>query len=425
MSSIVNVRGREILDSRGFPTVEAEVVLDSGIVGKASVPSGASTGTYEAYELRDGDNGRYLGRGVQKAVKNINEIIAKRIQGFDVLEQSAVDDALITLDGTPNKKRLGANAILGVSLAVARAAANSLGIPLWRYLGGPNAKCLPVPLMNLINGGAHADNNLEIQEFLLIPHGASSFAEALRMGSEIYYSLKKILIKNNKTTGIGDEGGFSSNFRDQEEALDMLVTAVCDAGYKPGSQVSLGLDIAANRFFKGDGYQFGGCDYKYTFEELIDIYELLCAKYPIISIEDGLAEDDWDGWAAMTGRIGSRVQLVGDDLFVTHRDRLLAGMKKKVANAVLVKPNQTGTLSETLEVIEIAKNGGYGVVISHRSGETDDSFIADLAVAAGAGQIKAGAPRGMDRLSKYNRLLMIEEALQGRSKLSDMPVRGK
>ncbi len=421
LSSIVNVHGREILDSRGFPTVEVEVTLDSGIVGQASVPSGASTGTYESYELRDGDNGRYMGRGVQKAVRNINEVIALEIRGFDPLEQDLIDSALIALDGTLQKKRLGANAILGTSLATARAAANSLGIPLWRYLGGLNADLLPTPLMNVINGGMHANNNLNIQEFLIIPYGAQSFAEALRMGAETYHSLKKILIKYNKTTGTGDEGGFSCDFRDQEEALDLLVMAISDAGYQPGHQISIGLDIAANQFCSDGGYKFPGSDYKYTSGELIDIYELLCSKYPIISIEDGLSEDDWQGWTAMTERLSGKIQLIGDDLFVTHKDRLLIGMEKKAANAVLVKPNQIGTLSEVLSVVDIARRGGYRTIISHRSGETADSFIADLAVATGAGQIKAGAPRGMDRLSKYNRLLRIEESIQGRSQFAGMP----
>ncbi len=421
MSYITNVHGREVLDSRGFPTVEVEVTLDSGIIGRASIPSGASTGTYEAYELRDGDSGRYMGKGVLKAVQNINEVISPAIKGMDPLEQDQIDKALIELDGTLHKRGLGANAILGVSLATARTAAYSKNIPLWRYLGGLNANLLPTPLMNIINGGTHANNNLNIQEFLIIPHGAPSFSEALRMGAETYHSLSRILKKYNKSTGTGDEGGFASDFRDQEEVLDFMLMAIRSAGYQPGKDISIGLDIAANQFYSKGSYQFHGSDYKYTANELIDIYELMCEKYPIISIEDGLAEDDWQGWIDMTKRLSHKIQLIGDDIFVTHTDRLQLGIDRGAANAVLVKPNQIGTLTETLKLVDMAHRNGYRTIISHRSGETADSFIADLAVSTGAGQIKSGAPRGIERLRKYNRLLRIEESLQGRSQFAGMP----
>lgn len=421
MSYITNVHAREILDSRGYPTVEVEVALDSGVLGRASIPSGSSTGTYEAYEMRDGDDGRYLGRGVLKAVHNVNEKISKALVGIDPCEQQLIDGTLIELDGTLHKKTLGANAILGASLASARAAAYSLEMPLWRYLGGLNANLLPTPLMNVINGGIHANNNLNIQEFLIIPHGAPSFAEALRMGAETYHSLRKILIKYNKSTGTGDEGGYASDFRDQEEVLDIIMMAITSAGYKPGREISIGFDVAANEFCKNGLYQFPGNDYKYTSNELIDIYEVLCQKYPIISIEDGLAEDDWKGWEDLTSRLSGKIQLIGDDLFVTHKDRLQLGIEKKVANAILIKPNQIGTLSETLNVADIARRNGYRTIVAHRSGETADSFIADLAVAIGAGQIKAGAPHGMGRLRKYNRLIRIEESLRGRSNFAGMP----
>ena len=424
MSFITGVHGREVLDSRGFPTVEVEVTLDSGIIGKASVPSGASTGTYEAHELRDGDSGRYMGKGVLKAVQNIKEIISPALKGMDPLKQDHIDKALIELDGTMHKKKLGANAILGVSLATARTAAYSKNLPLWRYLGGLNANLLPVPLMNVINGGTHANNNLNIQEFLIIPHGAPSFTEALRMGAETYHALNRILAKYSKSTGTGDEGGFASDFRDQEEVLDFLLMAIRSAGYQPGKEISIGLDIAANQFYNKGAYQFHGSDYKYTASELIDIYELICEKYPIISIEDGLAEDDWQGWIDMTKRLSNKIQLIGDDIFVTHTDRLQLGIDRGAANAVLVKPNQIGTLTETLKLVEMARRGGYRTIVSHRSGETADSFIADLAVATGAGQIKAGAPRGIERLRKYNRLIRIEESLERRSHFAgtDFPI---
>lgn len=411
LSRIIGVHGREILDSRGFPTVEVEVALDSGVTAKASVPSGASMGTYEAAELRDGETHRYLGKGVRGAVDNVNQPIAEALTGLDPLRQKLVDERLIQIDGTLHKKRLGANAILAASLAVARAAAFSLNLPLWRYLGGLSAHLMPTPLMNIVNGGAHANNNLSIQEFLIIPHGAENFAEALRMGSETYHALKKILLRFKRSTGIGDEGGFSTDFRDQTEVLDFIITAIRDAGYEPGIHISLGLDVAANGFADNGAYQFSGSSYRYTSGELIDMYELLCSKYPIISIEDGLAEDDWQGWIALTRRLGDKIQLIGDDLFVTHKDRLRIGLERGAANAVLIKPNQIGTLTETLDVFDIARRAGYRTIISHRSGETDDSFIADLAVATGAGQVKSGAPRGMGRLTKYNRLLRIEESL--------------
>lgn len=425
MSRITKVHGREILDSRGTPTVEVEITLGSGIAARASVPSGASTGTYEAVELRDGDPGRYLGKGVRTAVRNVNNQIAEALVNLDPLRQRLVDETLIEIDGTLHKKRLGANAMLATSLAVARAAAFSLNLPLWRYLGGLSAHLMPTPLMNIVNGGAHANNNLSIQEFLIIPHGADSFAEALRMGAETYHALKKILLRFGRSTGTGDEGGFSTNFRDQTEVLDFIITAIRDAGYKPGVHISLGLDVAASEFSNNGSYQFSGNSYRYTSGELIDMYELLCSKYPIISIEDGLAEDDWQGWVALTKRLGDKIQLIGDDLFVTHKDRLRLGMERGAANAVLIKPNQIGTLTETLEVFDMARRGGYRTIISHRSGETDDSFIADLAVATGAGQIKSGAPSGMDRLTKYNRLLRIEESLGEYSIFAEKPLKNK
>ncbi len=418
MSLIAKVHAREILNSRGYPTVEVDVVLDSGVMGQASVPTGASIGTYEAYDLRDGDAGRYRGRGVLKAVRNINEFIEPVLKGMDPLEQVLIDETLINLDGTLHKTRLGANAVLSVSLAVARAAAHSMNMPLWRYLGGLNANLLPVPFMNVISGGARFNKNLNIQEFLIIPHGAPTFAESLRMGAETYHSLEDVLIDKGKMTGVGDEGAFYTEFRDQEEALDSLMKAIKKAGYVPGTDVSIGLDIAASHFCTNGSYQFPSSNYKYTSGELIDMYEILCEKYPIMSIEDGLAEDDWQGWKSMTERIGGKVQLIGDDLFVTHKERLRIGIENGAANSVLVKPNQIGTLTETMNVIDMARRNGYQSIISHRSGETADNFIADLTVATGAGQIKAGAPCRVDRLAKYNRLIRIEESLQGRSQFA-------
>ena len=385
------------------------------------MPCGASTGTYEAFEMRDKDSGRYRGRGVLDAVKNINEVIAPALKGIDPTEQALVDNTMIELDGTLHKIRLGANATLGVSLAAARAAANDLVIPLWRYLGGLNADLMPVPMMNVINGGVHADNNLNIQEFLIIPHGAPSFAESLRMGTETYHALKDILARTGKPTGTGDEGGFSCDFRDPDEVLETLMLAISEAGYQPGRDISIGLDVAASQFAVEGAYRFPGSNCRFTACELIDMYENLCAKYPVISIEDGLAEDDWQGWVSLTERLGKKIELIGDDLFVTHKDRLKIGIEKHAANAVLIKPNQIGTLTETLNVCEMALRAGYNRIISHRSGETSDSFIADLSVATGAGQIKAGAPRGMERVRKYNRLIRIEEALAGRSEFAGKP----
>lgn len=371
--------------------------------------------------MRDKDSGRYRGRGVLDAVKNINEVIAPALKGIDPTEQALVDNTMIELDGTLHKIRLGANATLGVSLAAARAAANDLVIPLWRYLGGLNADLMPVPMMNVINGGVHADNNLNIQEFLIIPHGAPSFAESLRMGTETYHALKDILARTGKPTGTGDEGGFSCDFRDPDEVLETLMLAISEAGYQPGRDISIGLDVAASQFAVEGAYRFPGSNCRFTACELIDMYENLCAKYPVISIEDGLAEDDWQGWVSLTERLGKKIELIGDDLFVTHKDRLKIGIEKHAANAVLIKPNQIGTLTETLNVCEMALRAGYNRIISHRSGETSDSFIADLSVATGAGQIKAGAPRGMERVRKYNRLIRIEEALAGRSEFAGKP----
>ena len=418
MSLIAKVHAREILNSRGYPTVEVDVTLESGVMGQASVPTGASIGTYEAYDLRDGDAGRYRGKGVLKAVDNINKFIEPMLKGMNPLEQVQIDESLIHLDGTLHKTRLGANAVLSVSLAVARAAAHSMNMPLWRYLGGLNANLLPVPFMNVISGGTRLNKNLNIQEFLIIPHGAPSFTESLRMGAETYHALEDVLADKGKMTGVGDEGAFYTDFRDQEEALDSLMEAIKKAGYVPGTDISIGLDIAASHFCSNGAYQFPSSNYKYTSGELIDMYEILCGKYPIMSIEDGLAEDDWHGWKSMTERLGAKIQLIGDDLFVTHKERLRIGIENGAANSVLVKPNQIGTLTETMNVIDMARRNGYHSIISHRSGETADNFIADLAVATGAGQIKAGAPCRVDRLAKYNRLIRIEESLQGRSQFA-------
>lgn len=421
MAHIESIHAREILDSRGYPTVETEVALNTGTRGGASVPCGVSMGRYEAFELRDNDNGRYRGRGVQKAVENINKVIAPALKGADPTEQGLVDHIMIELDGTMQKKRLGANAILAVSLAAARAAANDLVVPLWRYLGGLNAALMPVPMMNIVSGGCKSDNNINIQEFLIVPHGAPTFSESLRMGAETYHSLKDILVRGGKHTGTGDEGGFACDFRDPDEILETIMLAISEAGYVPGKDISIGLDIAATQFAKEGSYIFTGSECRYTSGDLIDMYENLCAKYPIISIEDGLAEDDWQGWVSLTERLGKKVELIGDDLFVTHTDRLKMGIEKGAANSILIKPNQIGTLTETLNVAELALRSGYNTIISHRSGETSDSFIADLAVATGAGLIKAGAPHGMDRVRKYNRLIRIEEALGPRALFGGRP----
>jgi enolase len=411
MTTIETVYGREVLDSRGNPTVEVEVTLESGVAGRAIVPSGASTGAHEAVELRDGEKDRYDGKGVLQAVRHINGVIAEELEGMDALDQLMIDQTLIQLDGTPNKGRLGANAILGVSMAVARAAANAIGIPLYNYLGGFNSKVLPVPMMNILNGGAHADNNVDIQEFMVMPVGASNIREAVRMGAEIFHSLKKVLNEQGLSTAVGDEGGFAPNLASNEEALKTIVTAIERAGYKPGTEVKLALDVAATEMYQDGNYYFAGEGITRSAQEMIAFYEDLVSKYPIVSIEDGLAEDDWDGWKLLTERLGDKVQLVGDDLFVTNTVRLADGISRGVGNSILVKVNQIGTLTETFDAIEMAKQAGYTVVISHRSGETEDTTIADIAVATGAGQIKTGAPSRTDRVAKYNQLMRIEDEL--------------
>lgn len=413
MSIIVDVYAREVLDSRGNPTVEVEVWTESGAFGRALVPSGASTGAFEAVELRDGNKSRYLGKGVMKAVENVNTIIAEEIIGLSVFDQASIDRLMIELDGTPNKGKLGANAILGVSLAVAKAAADELGMPLYQYIGGINSKTLPVPMLNILNGGKHADNNVDIQEFMIMPVGALNFREALRMGTEVFHSLKSVLQAKGLNTAVGDEGGFAPNLSSNEEALKTLVEAIEKAGYKPGEEIALALDVAATELYDEDKkvYNLAGEGRSLTVEEMIDFYEALVNKYPIISIEDGLAEDDWEGWKLLTERLGKRIQLVGDDLFVTNTERLKKGIELDVANSILIKLNQIGTLTETLDTIEMAKINGYTAVISHRSGETEDTTIADLAVATNAGQIKTGAPSRTDRVAKYNQLLRIEDKL--------------
>ena len=411
MTMIIEVYGREVLDSRGNPTVEVEVVLESGVVGRAIVPSGASTGAYEAVELRDGDQGRYLGKGVHKAVDNVNDVIAPKVEGLDALDQVGIDRLLIELDGTENKGNLGANAILGVSLATARAAAEVLSLPLYSYLGGFNSKSLPTPMMNILNGGEHADNNVDIQEFMVMPTGMDSFKEALRTGAEIFHHLKAVLKEKGLNTAVGDEGGFAPNLSSNEEALQTIVAAIERAGYKPGEDVFLALDVAATELFKDGKYVLAGEGISRTTDEMIAYYEQLLDKYPIISIEDGLSEDDWDGWKQLTERLGTKVQLVGDDLFVTNTKRLQRGIEEGSGNSILIKVNQIGTLTETFDAIELAKRAGYTAVISHRSGETEDTTIADIAVATNAGQIKTGAPSRTDRVAKYNQLLRIEDEL--------------
>ena len=413
MPHITEVYAREVLDSRGNPTVEVEVYTASGAFGRALVPSGASTGEYEAVELRDGDKSRYLGKGVQTAVKNVNEIIAEELIGYDVTEQVVIDKLLIELDGTENKGKLGANAILGVSMAVARAAADFLGIELYEYLGGFNSKQLPVPMMNIVNGGEHADNNVDIQEFMIMPVGAPTFKEALRMGAEIFHNLKAVLKSKGLNTAVGDEGGFAPNLKSNEEALQTIIEAIEKAGYKPGEEVMLAMDAASSEFYnKEDGkYHLSGEGVVRTSTEMVDWYEELTSKYPIISIEDGLDENDWEGHKLLTERIGKKVQLVGDDLFVTNTKKLSEGIKQGVGNAILIKVNQIGTLTETFDAIEMAKRAGYTAIISHRSGETEDTTIADIAVATNAGQIKTGAPSRTDRVAKYNQLLRIEDQL--------------
>ncbi len=412
MYTITDIVAREILDSRGNPTVEVDVHLSSGVVGRAAVPSGASTGEHEAVELRDGDEARYMGKGVLKAVENVNSGIAPELIGFDVRDQVIIDERLCDLDGTPNKEKLGANAILGVSLACARAAAEALDLPLFRYLGGTGAALLPVPLMNILNGGAHADNNVDIQEFMIAPAGVPSFQEALRAGSEVYHALKKILKEKGHRTSVGDEGGFAPDLSSNEEALDLIVAAIERAGYAPGRDVLVALDPAASGFYRGDHYYLEAeAEPRKSAEELVEYWKGLVERYPIFSIEDGLDENDWDGWKHMTEVLGDRIQIVGDDLFVTNTERIRSGIAMGVANSVLIKVNQIGTLTETLQAVEMAHKAGYTTVISHRSGETEDTTIADFAVACNAGQIKTGAPCRTERVAKYNQLLRIEEAL--------------
>ena len=416
--AIEEIKALEVLDSRGNPTVQVEVITEEGTNGVAMVPSGASTGSFEAVELRDGDKSRYLGKGVLKAVENINKIIAKELEGMNVFEQAEIDKKLIEIDGTENKGKLGANATLGVSLAVARAAANSLGMSLYKYIGGVNAKTLPVPMMNILNGGKHADNTVNIQEFMIMPVGAKSFSECLRMSAEIYHTLKKVLKAKGLATGVGDEGGFAPNLSSDEEALKLIVEAISEAGYKPGEDVVLALDVASTEMYdeakkieKEGCYYFWKTEELKTEDEMIEYLADLANKYPIISIEDGLAEEDWEGWRKLTEKLGNKLQLVGDDLFVTNMKRLQKGLDNKIANSILIKLNQIGTLTETLDAIELAKKNGYTAVISHRSGETEDTTLADVAVAMNAGQIKTGAPCRTDRVAKYNRLLNIEAEL--------------
>ena len=412
MSGIFDIFAREILDSRGNPTVEVEIILESGIVGRAAVPSGASTGEHEAIELRDGDLNRYLGKGVLKAVENVEEKIAPHLIGMDALDQMEIDQAMLDLDGTPNKSKLGANAILGVSIACARAAAAYMEIPLFRYLGGAYAHLLPVPMMNILNGGKHADNNVDIQEFMIIPVGAETIRDAVRIGSEVFHHLKDVLKSKGYATSVGDEGGFAPNLSSNREALELIVRGIEQAGYRPGEDVALALDPAASEFYEEGIYLLKAEDNpRKTAAEMVDFYESLINDFPIISIEDSHAEDDWEGWKIMTQRLGGRIQLVGDDIFVTNPERLQRGIQEGVSNAILIKLNQIGTVTETLRTIEMAKNAGFGIVISHRSGETEDTTIADLAVAANTGQIKTGSASRTDRICKYNQLIRIEEEL--------------
>ncbi|MDH3976397.1 MAG: phosphopyruvate hydratase [Deltaproteobacteria bacterium] len=411
MTIIEDVLAREIIDSRGNPTVEVDVYLSSGVFGRAAVPSGASTGELEAVELRDGEK-RFLGKGVTKAVKNAEEIIGPEISGMDATDQAAIDNLMIELDGTNNKSNLGANAILGVSLAVARAAATALDLPLYRYIGGTNGKTLPVPMMNILNGGAHADNNVDIQEFMIMPVGGKTFSDALRVGTEVFHNLKKVLAGKGYNTAVGDEGGFAPNLKSNDEAIDVILEAIEKAGYKPGEEIMLALDSASSEFFENDHYHFKKSDgSKKSSREMVEFYKNWIKKYPIVSIEDGLSENDWDGWKLITEDLGSEVQLVGDDLFVTNTEILSKGITRGVANSILIKVNQIGTLTETLDAIEMAKRAGYTAVISHRSGETEDTTIADIAVATNAGQIKTGSASRTDRIAKYNQLLRIEEEL--------------
>jgi len=424
MAAIIDLVAREIMDSRGNPTIEVDVVLDDGTVGRAAVPSGASTGAFEAMELRDGDKTRYGGKGVLNAVENVNEIIANHLMDFEATEQREIDEAMLELDGTPNKAKLGANAILGVSLAVARAASESVELPLYRYVGGVNACVLPVPMMNILNGGQHADSNIDFQEFMVLPVGAPSFSEALRWGAEIYHALKAVLKKEGLSTGVGDEGGFAPNLPDQDKAFDYLIAAIEAAGYKAGQDVYLGIDAAASEFFKDGIYAYKNGEKK-TGDEQVSYLKDLASKYPLISIEDGLAEDDWDSWAKLTAALGDRVQIVGDDLFVTNVERIQKGIDLGCANSILVKVNQIGTLSETLAAVELGKRHQYTSIMSHRSGETEDATIAHLAVATNCGQIKTGAPNRSERVAKYNELLRIEEALSSQAVYAGKSAFGK
>jgi len=423
MTTIDDVWAREILDSRGNPTVEVEVVLEGGAIGRAAVPSGASTGEHEAIELRDGDAKRYLGKGVQKAVSNVNDIIGPALYGLDATEQVSIDRRMIELDGTENKSKLGANAILGVSLACAKAASEAVELPLYQYIGGPNAKVLPVPCLNILNGGKHADNNVDLQEFMIVPIGTASFREAMRYAVETYHYLKAILKGRNLSTSLGDEGGFAPNLKSNEEALQLIIQAVEKGGYKPGQDIYIGIDAAASSFYDGNKYFLKAEGRKNDASEMIDFYESLIKKYPVIFIEDGLAEDDWDGWKVLTKRLGEKVQLTGDDLFVTNMKRLKKGIELKVANSILIKPNQIGTLTETLDAVEMAKRAKYTCLFSHRSGETEDDILADITVATNAGQIKSGAPARSERLCKYNRLMRIEEELGEEAEFYKWPIK--
>ena len=411
MSAIVDIVGREILDSRGNPTVECDVLLESGVMGRAAVPSGASTGTREADELRDGDTARYLGKGVLKAVEHVNTEISEAIMGLEAAEQAFLDHTLIELDGTDNKSRLGANSLLAVSMAVARAAAEEAGLPLYRYLGGVGAITMPVPMMNIINGGAHADNNLDVQEFMIVPFGAPSFSEALRYGAEVFHALKKLLRSRGLNTAVGDEGGFAPSVKNHEEAIELILAAIREAGFEAGTQIGLALDCASSEFYRDGKYRLEAENLSLPAVDFANLLAQWCDRYPILSIEDGMAEDDWSGWEALTERLGSRIQLVGDDLFVTNTQILAEGIRRGIANSILIKVNQIGTLTETLAAIEMARRAGYTAVVSHRSGETEDSTIADIAVATNAGQIKTGSLSRSDRIAKYNQLLRIEEDL--------------
>ena len=417
-TKIIDIHAREIIDSRGNPTLEADVVLEDGIVGRAAVPSGASTGEHEAIELRDGDKSRFLGKGVLKAVQNVNDVIAGKLIGMDATNQIEIDEIMLDLDGTENKSKLGANAILGVSLACSKAAASACGLPLYQYIGGTNARLLPVPLMNILNGGVHADNNLDIQEFMIVPRGANSFNDAIRWGAETFHTLKDVLHKKGLSTSVGDEGGFAPNLASNEEAIQLILEAIEKAGYAPGRDIAIALDVASSSFYQSRTKKYEiktGNQSELDSAEMIDFYTHLIDKYPVVSIEDGLAEDDWDGWKKLTEALGDRVQLVGDDLFVTNTERLEQGINLGVANSILIKLNQIGTLTETLSAIEMAKEAGYTTIVSHRSGETEDATIADLAVATNSGQIKTGSASRSDRMAKYNQLLRIEESLGSRA----------